>query len=315
MSSPLADLLPAGATPTFSGHETFALRGNWLKKAYDTLSTIPDLFYRQDAFVLLGVGKNMAQSIRFWGRVCGIFEKSPDNRSHTITPLGHQIFADSGWDPFLVTPTARWLLHWRIAARPEATFTWFYVFNMLRGGDFTVPDLTREIIDFIGRQGIRPPSDTTLQRDIECLVNCYCPPETGNATLSEDALACPLLSLGLIQLLPGQQLYRLSIGTRLDLPLEMVAFAIREHMQRLNRKTITFSELAYAQGSPGRVFRLDEDSLLSYVTRINEVTNNTAYYSDQAGIRQVAWPTLEDPEIANHLLTQAFESEARYVTY
>jgi hypothetical protein len=128
-------------------------------------------------------------------------------------------------------------------------------------------------------------------------------------------LACPLLSLGLIQLLPGQQLYRLSIGTRLDLPLEMVAFAIREHMQRLNRKTITFSELAYAQGSPGRVFRLDEDSLLSYVTRINEVTNNTAYYSDQAGIRQVAWPTLEDPEIANHLLTQAFESEARYVTY
>ncbi|WP_164689586.1 DUF4007 family protein [Herpetosiphon llansteffanensis] len=315
MSLPLADLLPAGATPTFSGHETFALRGNWLKKSHDILRTTPDLFYRQDAFVLLGVGKNMAQSIRFWGRVCGIFAKSGDSRGHVISSLGHHLFDDRGWDPFLVTPTARWLLHWRIAARPETTFTWFYVFNMLRGGDFAIPDLAKEITDFVDRQGMRPPSETTLRRDIECLVSCYCPPEAGSAALSEDALACPLLSLGLIQMLPGQQRYRLSIGTRLDLPLEIVAFAIREQMQRLNRKTIAFSDLAYAHGSPGRVFRLDEDTLLSYVTRIHEVTNNAAYYSDQAGIRHVAWPTIDDPEIAHHLLTQAFDSEARYVSY
>lgn len=33
------------ATPlTFSGHETFALRSTWLKKAFDVLLDTPDLF-------------------------------------------------------------------------------------------------------------------------------------------------------------------------------------------------------------------------------------------------------------------------------
>ena len=313
MSLTLATLIPDGTKPTFSGHETFALRSNWLKKAYDTLMTTPDLFYRKDSFVILGVGKNMVNSIRFWGRVCGIFDKSDDGRTHEISHLGHQLFANDGWDPFLVTPTARWLLHWEIASRPENTFTWFYVFNLLRGGDFTVPDLTKSIIDFVERSEIRPPSETTMRRDIECLINCYCLPESGVAALSEDALACPLLSLGLIQVLPGQQSYRLNIGTRSELPLELVTFAIREQMQRLDRKTITFSELAYAYGSPGRIFRLDEDTLLNYVIRIHEVTNNAAYYSDQAGIRQVAWPNIEDEDLPNHLLIDAFNREARYV--
>lgn len=58
---------------SFSGHETFVLRSNWLKKAYDLLQQTPDLFFREEAFVRLGVGKNMAQSIRSHraGRIAG----------------------------------------------------------------------------------------------------------------------------------------------------------------------------------------------------------------------------------------------------
>src|SRR5438046_3049971 len=129
MPSVLSALLPPN--PTFSGHETFALRSNWLKKAYDILKYTPDLFYRDDAFVLLGVGKNMAQSISFWGRVCGVFKRSKTGDGHDITPLGRALLDDEGWDPFLVTPASRWLLHWQIAARPEAAFTWFYTLNLL----------------------------------------------------------------------------------------------------------------------------------------------------------------------------------------
>lgn len=69
MPSGFSTLFPPNTSPSFSGHETFALRSNWLKKAYDLLQHMPDLFYRDDAFVLLGVGENMVQSIRFWGCV------------------------------------------------------------------------------------------------------------------------------------------------------------------------------------------------------------------------------------------------------
>jgi len=99
------------AALTFSGHETFVLRSNWLKKAYDLLHERSDLFALEDAFVRLGVGKNMAQSIRFWGRVCNVFERQENGEGFRATASGRALLDDAGWDPFLVTPTSRWLLH------------------------------------------------------------------------------------------------------------------------------------------------------------------------------------------------------------
>ena len=52
---------------SFSGHESFALRYLWLKKGYDALADNPEFFQRDDAMVILGVGKNMVRSIRHWG--------------------------------------------------------------------------------------------------------------------------------------------------------------------------------------------------------------------------------------------------------
>src|SRR5579884_462777 len=48
----------------FSGHETFPFRTAWLKKAVDAVTADPRVFTRDDAFVVLGVGKNMVRSIR-----------------------------------------------------------------------------------------------------------------------------------------------------------------------------------------------------------------------------------------------------------
>jgi hypothetical protein len=47
--------------------------------------------------------------------------------------------------------------------------------------------------------------------------------------------------------------------------------------------------------------------------RIRDTTSGHAYYSDQAGIRQVAWPERDDPTILERLLERAFANEARYV--
>ncbi len=315
MSFPLATLFPSGTAPTFSGHETFALRSNWLKKAYDILRCTPDLFYREDAFVQLGVGKNMAQSIRFWGRVCGVFTRAEAGDGHDITPLGRLLLDDDGWDPFLVTPASHWLLHWQIAARPEAAFTFFYTFNLLKGGEFTQAQLAHQIQALVAeRDDRRAPSDATISRDIECMLNCYCRAGTrAPGTPGEDLLFCPLTDLGLIQALPGQHSYRLVSAAQPDLPDALVAFAVFTMMRAVKRPTISFSDLAYAPGSPGRVFRLDEDALLSRLQRIRDVTAGRAYYSDQAGIRQVAWPNLDDQEIVDHLLARTFADEVRYV--
>ncbi|MGE0086255.1 MAG: DUF4007 family protein [Desulfococcaceae bacterium] len=53
---------------SFSGHEKFHCRQFWLKKGYDFL-TAGKNFSDDDAVVALGVGRNMANSIRYWMKV------------------------------------------------------------------------------------------------------------------------------------------------------------------------------------------------------------------------------------------------------
>jgi len=52
--------------PIFARHETFHPRFGWLKKGFDRARDNSRLFLAEDAPVVLGVGKNMVRSIRYW---------------------------------------------------------------------------------------------------------------------------------------------------------------------------------------------------------------------------------------------------------
>jgi hypothetical protein len=299
---------------TFSGHETFVLRSNWLKKAYDLLQHTPGLFSLEDSFVRLGVGKNMAQSIRFWGRACNVFQRAEGGAGYAATALGDALFHDeTGWDPFLVTPASRWLLHYQVASRPDAAFTWYYSFNLLRRGEFTAPQLAQQIVEHVTRLGQRPPSAATIARDIDCMLRCYMRPDLAQQGLAiEDALHCPLHELGLLQQLPAQPTYRLVSGARPELPDALVAYAALRQARQIGRSTLAFNELAYGERSPGRVFRLDEDALLGRLLRFEEITRGRALYAEQGGIRQVIWRSIDDPALDERLLAAAFAQEQPY---
>jgi hypothetical protein len=285
-----------------------------LKKAYDLLQEYPNLFFLEDAFVRLGVGKNMAQSIRFWGRACNVFERLESGAGHRATWLGRALFDDThGWDPFLVSPTSRWLLHWQIVSRPEAAFTFYYTFNLLRRGEFTAPQLAQQIVQTVAQLGGKPPSPATIGRDIDCMLRCYLRPDTVQlGSAAEDALHCPLHELDLLQSLPGQPAYRLVSGAHPDLLDQLVAFAALKQARALGRATVAFNELAYGERSPGRLFRLDEDTLLSRLLRFETVAQGRAAYSETGGIRQIAWRALEDESLDQALLDDAFAQERRY---
>lgn len=51
---------------SFGRHETFTLRFGWLTKGFKAWCEDPSIFEKNDATVVLGVGKNMVHAIRYW---------------------------------------------------------------------------------------------------------------------------------------------------------------------------------------------------------------------------------------------------------
>ena len=62
----------------FSGHETFAIREGWLHKGLKLLIEAPDKLVHEFSADWLGVGKNMARSIRHWLEVTGLARRVRD---------------------------------------------------------------------------------------------------------------------------------------------------------------------------------------------------------------------------------------------
>lgn len=74
----------------FSGHQTFPFRYSWLPKGVQAVGEDPEVFSRPDAFVRLGVGKNMAASIRFWCEALGLIRMA--GRTSRLDWLGKFVF-------------------------------------------------------------------------------------------------------------------------------------------------------------------------------------------------------------------------------
>lgn len=113
---------------TFSGHDSFQCRQLWLKKGYDFVKSGKN-FNDEDAVVILGVGKNMVSSIRFWLKAFNIIDTKD-----IATEFGEKMFDDeNGYDPFLEDEASLWLLHYQLVKTGYAS-TYYIVFNEFRKG-------------------------------------------------------------------------------------------------------------------------------------------------------------------------------------
>src|SRR4051794_23239788 len=97
------------------------MRYAWLKKAVDAAAVTPSLFASDDAMAVLGVGKNMVRSIRFWALATSVLEEVPKTRGVELRPtqFGKSLFGEQGFDPFLEDAASLWLLHWRITTNEK----------------------------------------------------------------------------------------------------------------------------------------------------------------------------------------------------
>ena len=277
---------------SFSGHETFPCRYTWLKKGVDAVRDSRTIFADGDATITLGVGKNMVRSIHHWCQVAGLIEfggKDLNNRKRFVpTDFGNSIFADDGFDPYLEDVATLWLIHWQLATNANRTTTWFWAFSVFGQNEFRKDTFISELINWAEKSTFNRISENSIKRDVDCFFRTYVPSRLTKITILEDTFDCPLVELGLISNSSDGNIYQFHRGPKPSLPIEIFAAALSEFWEPLSGKnTLTFADIAYSEKSPGRTFQLDEDTLVEYLDRLENLTDGAFRYDETAGVKQV----------------------------
>ncbi|MGY3040814.1 hypothetical protein ACVWWQ_002445 [Rhodanobacter sp. TND4EL1] len=300
---------PSTSIPAhFSGHETFPLRQMWLKKAYDQSvedGRIPKSTFTDDAAIAtFGVGKNMVVSIRHWALACGVLYE--DHGDFRVRKLAGEILDDGGLDPYAENPATAWLAHWQLAGRCFRSTTWYWLFNNVTAPTFTRQELEEPLARYARELDPKHRlSVSTISRDLETCLRSYAPRAAGG---SPEDFAEPLLGeLGLLQEVHKGQ-YAFRRGPKASLPDGVFAYALVDFWNREadGQSSLAFETVAYAEGSPGRVFKLDEESIAQRLITLSDFTRHKLEWTDSAGLRQVHRKELSKEDIKN-MIRRAYD--------
>lgn len=301
-----------GIRPTFGGHEKFVFRHSWLTKGVEAVRNDPLVFTRDEALVTLGVGKNMVRSIRHWCLATGMIEEVDGRglaRPLKVSILGDYLLGANGWDPYLEDLATLWLLHWQLVSNHVRGLVWTLTFSVYLAEEFTRRDLMKFISGQFERLDVRT-TEGTIEREVDCCLLTYVPSQPKHTSNAEETLNCPLNELGLVRFTPEENVYRFVVGPKPTLSANIFGYALLTYLRRFlrNRRTVAVDEIVYPVGSPGQVFKLDENSVMEYLESLENQTKGIIRIQETAGLRQIYIAnTLGDNDEKDTLLSNAWE--------
>lgn len=312
----------------FAGHETFAPRFGWLRKAYEAVKdggAGPDgehsaAFLTPTAPVDLGVGKNMVNAIRYWAQAFGL---TVEGRVHTksralyakATDRSRWLFGDDGVDPWLEQPATLWLLHWWLLRRTCLAPTWWVAFYRLPTVRFQDSGLVIEVERAIDAAAWEPVNRSSIVKDVDCLTKMYAPRRAaaGSPGSIEDLLDSPFRELGILEAVPGEtREWRFAATPRLPAPPAVIGYACLDYMARHDIKgQISTARLAQEPGAVGRALRLSEPALVEALDGLC-ATSDHLRLTDSLGQRALAVDT--SPQLLADAIINEYYQSTRTVT-
>ena len=256
-----------GIAPAFGRHETFTIRYGWLKRGFDEAMVDPMVFYASDVHHRLGVGKNMAKSIRHWLVVTGLADRPGGIRGPLqITQLGELIWNE---DPYFLASGSWWAIHIQLINQPRAG-AWCWYFNQFGQPRFERAVCIERLNQYLQLHRRRAPSRNTLERDIACLLRCYASTVPPKREDPEDGNDCGLRELGLLYHFPGSGVYQ-RVTEPKAVPPELIGYNIA--LNRLEAQgsegtvDLPIESLAREPGGPGPAFQVSAENLYELLQR------------------------------------------------
>jgi len=291
--------IPTSKKYRVSGHESFSCRYSWLPKAMNGLRQNPKLFADEaEAMVLLGVGKNMARSIRFWAQAAGIV-KPTRTGGYQPTAFGFTVFGERGRDPFLEDIRTLWLLHWNLASDVECPLlAWDYLMNRWQDpelvGSVALRALEKEAMK--ENDGI---SRATVEQHFDVFLHTYVPTRGRKGEVHEDNLDCPLVELEFVVKVGERELdrfdgkrepiYAFRRDEKPEITPELFTYCLYDFWNRRHKteSTLPFHEVANGHASPGQVFKLAEEDVRHRLELLAAQSDGLFSYSESTNLQQI----------------------------
>lgn len=149
--------------------------------------------------------------------------------------------------------------------------------------------MSTALLDFANETVEAKFSASTVKQDASVLLRAYTQSKSSSSVPAEEALDSPLSLIKIIAYSSSTKTYQSKLERRDNLPIGIFGFAISDLLLKLDKTEMPIEELMYNKNyvSPGLVFRLTENDLLSKLESLTEYIPNTYRIADTAGIHQL----------------------------
>ena len=289
----------------FRGHESFIIREGWLNKGLREVKRNPRVFFENYGADALGVGPNMAKSIRYWLKCSGLSDESVRTVVR-LTDLGEMILQK---DPYFEEMFSLWTVHCNIARNRGQATAWQMFFNEFDYTEFTGEELERKMTELAGNaSGDQKVPPRSVKDDCDAILRMYSR-KTAKGTSPEEKNVSPF---GALELLKQTEDGYEKVQPRLNkLPAETVLYLMAGRAGK--ERGIHMEDLLVRPGGPGKILNLKRTGLMELLEQLEWagkiILNRTAgldmvylpgnttsdqvlqeyYYGNSGGRKSAAW--------------------------
>lgn len=248
------------------GHESFMIRDGWLHKGITSVYENPNVFAEYMGADALGVGSNMAKSIRYWLKALGL-TREISRKGTYLTELGKLILEK---DCYIEDIFTIWLLHLQLVFHKEEATVWYLFFNQTAAEEFSRDQiyhlLKQAMNSYTGEDTY---SECSLESDCTVLLNMYVKERQIDYDPEEKSIS-PFSILGLIRMEQKKYSKQKPEFDKLHpfIVLINILMMNRENNRGQERPGISIDDLLRKINSPGKVLNLSRTALNLYLDKL-----------------------------------------------
>lgn len=271
------------STYKFKKNESFYIRDGWFEKALNTIENSEEnVFSKNNGTRMLGIGTNMAKSLKYWLQASNIIKTSSTKTE--LTDFGKIIFE---YDRYFESDFTWYLIHYNLCTNKYDCPIFYHFFNSSIK-KMKKQDLFNYLDNKFKEEGNDVKEDY-IDDDLSVFLKSYINDEI--ITNPEDNYICPLSNLKLIKKNNGSIEREKPSYNKLSL---LLIYHCISKMYEFN--SFNIEDSIYEEKSPCMIFNLDKNTYLQYLDElqrgglltINKTAGlNTVYFEKKINLSQL----------------------------